>query len=78
MATLWSEQAQWQIDAGEHPHEAHYLKLDCSKAYALLNWQPRWNLSVALEKIVQWHKSSLQQQSMRDITLEQIQQYQSE
>jgi CDP-glucose 4,6-dehydratase len=40
MAALWGPGA-WQVDAGEHPHEAAYLKLDISKARSRLNWHPR-------------------------------------
>ena len=32
MVKLWGDNAQWQIDDTAHPHEARYLKLDCSKA----------------------------------------------
>lgn len=46
--------ASYQIDAGIHPHESHYLKLDCSKARSRLDWQPRWNLEKALQAINEW------------------------
>jgi len=39
------------LDGGDHPHEAHYLKLDCSKAKARLDWHPRWHLQTTLESI---------------------------
>ncbi|MCD3189218.1 CDP-glucose 4,6-dehydratase, partial [Salmonella enterica subsp. enterica serovar Enteritidis] len=32
MVTLWGDDASWLLDGENHPHEAHYLKLDCSKA----------------------------------------------
>ena len=34
----------WEHDAGEHPHEARYLKVDSSRARARLGWAPRWDL----------------------------------
>lgn len=73
----WREGASWQLDADsdKHPHEAHYLKLDCSKAKAQLGWEPRWNLSWALENIVTWHQAFLAQSDMKAITLQQIQAY---
>ena len=40
---------RYEIDDGDHPHEAHYLKLDCSKARTGLGWQPRWGLEKALD-----------------------------
>ena len=68
----WGNDASWQLDRADHPHEAHYLKLDCSKAKARLDWQPRWNLARALEMIVAWQRAYLAQQDMREVTLEQI------
>ncbi|MHB1620701.1 MAG: Rossmann-fold NAD(P)-binding domain-containing protein [Sulfuricella sp.] len=50
------ENASWVQDSGDHPHEAHYLKLDCSKAKARLDWLPRWYLDETLGKIVDWQK----------------------
>jgi CDP-glucose 4,6-dehydratase len=71
----WGEGASWQLDGGEHPHEAHYLKLDCSKARMRLDWQPRWHLGHALEMIVAWQQAWLAKQDMRSFTLKQIEQY---
>ena len=77
LSTLWGEQARWQTDSSEHPHEAHYLKLDCSKAYARLNWRPRWSLKQALANITEWHKAHESGAGMHALTLQQIHQYQS-
>ena len=77
LSTLWGEEAQWQTDNNEHPHEAHYLKLDCSKAYARLNWRPRWSLKQALANITEWHKAHECGADMHALTLQQIHQYQS-
>lgn len=68
----WGHGASWQLDAGEHPHEAHYLKLDISKAKAYLTWQPRWDLSMALKQVTSWHQAWLDKQDMRAICLDQI------
>jgi len=38
------------------PHEANFLKLDCSKLKTTFGWSPRWNLDEAMEKIVEWSK----------------------
>lgn len=72
----WSEGASWQLDAGDHPHEANYLKLDCSKARMRLDWQPRWELAQTLERIVSWQRAYLKQQDMREFTIRQIISYQ--
>jgi len=73
---LLGDGADWALDKTEHPHEAHYLKLDCSKARARLGWQPRWQLGSALERINAWHKAHQQGRGMREFTLEQIAAYQ--
>lgn len=75
LTEAWGDGASWQLDGREHPHEAHYLKLDCSKAKMRLNWQPRWHLSQALEMIVAWQRAWLAKQDMRNFTLSQIEQY---
>lgn len=71
----WGKDAGWQLDQANHPHEAHYLKLDCSKAKARLDWQPRWNLAYTLEMIVAWHRAYLTKVDMRGETLAQIATY---
>ncbi len=71
----WGEGASWLLDGGEHPHEAHYLKLDCSKAKGQLNWHPRWHLDEALVKIVDWHQAWRDEKDLREMTLRQISAY---
>jgi len=78
LSELWGEDANWTIDKTEHPHEAHYLKLDCSKAKLRLNWQPRWSLAQALENIIAWHKAHQRGYDMREFTLEQIADFQGQ
>ena len=75
---LWGEGASWTLDQAEHPHEAHYLKLDCSKARMRLDWQPKWSLQQALENITLWHKTHLQGKNMREFSLRQIAAYQEQ
>ena len=75
IASLWGKDAQWQIDTGEHPHEAHYLKLDISKVKKHLGWYPCWGLNTALEKIIHWHKAWLNGENMKQVCLQQIQEY---
>ena len=55
-AAKWGNNASYAIDQGKHPHEAHYLKLDCSKAKTELGWQPQWDLEKALDSIIEWTK----------------------
>lgn len=75
LSEYWGNGAQWHLSAGEHPHEAHYLKLDCSKAKMRLNWQPVWDLDTTLEKIVAWQKAWLAKEDMHQYTINEIKQY---
>ena len=76
LAAAWGPGARWQVQADtQGPHEAHWLKLDTSKARQLLGWQPRWRLAHALDQTVQWHQAWLRGDCMRTLCLAQITAY---
>jgi CDP-glucose 4,6-dehydratase len=75
LTKTWGDGASWHLDKGEHPHEAHYLKLDCSKAKSQLQWQPKWSLATAIEEICVWHKAHTAGADMQAMCLHQIKQY---
>ena len=75
LAHQWGKDASWTDDQGINPHEAHCLKLDCSKAKVRLNWEPKWSLSQTLNHIITWHKAYLKESDMRKISLHQIKTY---
>jgi len=75
LVSIWGNNASWYLSGGKHPHEAHYLKLDCSKAKIRLNWQPVWNLEETLSRIVIWQKSWLEGQDIKQHTLNEIKEY---
>ncbi|RJP78009.1 MAG: CDP-glucose 4,6-dehydratase [Desulfobacteraceae bacterium] len=77
ITALWGEGACWETDKNQNPHEATYLKLDCSKAKNQLRWSPILNLSLALEWINQWYKSFRNKEDMRQVTEEEIKRYES-
>jgi CDP-glucose 4,6-dehydratase len=77
LCAAWGDGAAWELDGAPQPHEATYLKLDCSKARARLGWQPRWTLAETLVRIVDWHKAHANGADMRDVTLAQIASYQN-
>jgi CDP-glucose 4,6-dehydratase len=64
--------ARWQCDQAPQPHEAHTLRLDSSKAKAMLGWRPRWSLAQALEKTLEWHQAWRAGRDMADESLRQI------
>jgi CDP-glucose 4,6-dehydratase len=75
MGRLWGTGTKLEVATQIQPHEAHYLKLDCSKAHALLGWWPRWDLETALQKTVAWMKTYCNHGDLRQVCLEQIQEY---
>lgn len=52
----WGDSLKWIEKNDGGPHEAHYLRLDCSRLKSRFNWKPRWNLEKAVEKTVEWTK----------------------
>lgn len=56
----WGKEAQWITKAQNGPHEANYLKLDCSKVKKIFDWEPVWNIETAIEKTVDWYKLYLE------------------
>jgi len=72
---LWSVNSEYEIDSTPQPHEANYLKLDCSKAKALLGWYPRWSIDVTLQMIVNWNKAFINGDEIQDVCYQQIDEY---
>ena len=64
-----------QESSNKNPHEAVYLKLDCSKSKSKLGWVPRWKLPCALERIVEWYRAYQADLDMKNICLDQIENY---
>ncbi len=75
ICTQWGENASYEVDPGNHPHEANYLKLDCSKAKGLLGWAPRWDLAKAIDKVVEWVRVYLRNGDVREVCIRQIEEY---
>lgn len=75
LCSKWGANAVYEIDRREHPHEANYLKLDCSKAKVELGWYPKWNLEQAIDKIIEWAKAYKNIQDIREICLRQVKDY---
>ncbi len=75
LCNSWGNNTRYIVDADRHPHEAHYLKLDCSKAKAKLAWHPRWALELTLDKIIEWYKAYFKGDDMRRICEQQISTY---
>ncbi len=53
---------KWCVKVDEHPHEAHLLNLNSSKAKELLRWSPVWDLNQGIKMSAEWYRSYLKQQ----------------
>jgi len=69
----WGEGLTWvnRYDGG--PHEAGFLKLDCSRVKRVFGWQPFYHVEEAIEKTVEWSKAWIAGNDMREVTDAQIQ-----
>lgn len=55
--TAWGDGTKWVNQAEANaPHEANFLKLDCSKIKRTFSWQPRWHIAQAIGKTVEWSR----------------------
>ena len=57
------------------PHEATYLKLDCSKVRDIFGWEPKWSVADAMEKIVEWSVTYAINGNVAEKTTKQIREY---
>jgi len=74
----WGEGMKWidKFDGG--PHEANFLKLDCSKLKSTFGWKPHWNLDTAIEMTVEWTKYWLSGGNIRECMDKEIEKFLSE
>ena len=74
MIVSWPN-SSWKLDESSNPHEAGFLKLDISKSKSKLDWNPVWELSHTLERIISWHKAWLNKENMQIVCLTEIKIY---
>ncbi|MNP45834.1 CDP-glucose 4,6-dehydratase [compost metagenome] len=71
----WGDGASWINRPVEGPHEANFLKLDCSKFKSHFNWMPKWSVDIAVEKTIDWYKSYLLHGNISEIMDKQINEF---
>lgn len=76
ISALWGQDARWEVDFSQHEHEAELLNLDITKARGRLDWHPTLRLQVALAMIVDWAKQRNSGANVRELTMNQIKNYQ--
>ena len=66
---------KWINKSSGGPHEANFLKLDCTKIKRELSWHPRWDIDKAMEKLVEWYHVYAENGDLIKCTDEQIREY---
>lgn len=74
----WQEGLFWKNVSDGGPHEAAFLKLDCSLIKSKIGWKPRWNIQTAVEKTVEWTKVYQAQGDIRACMEAQIEEFMKE
>ena len=74
----WGDGAAWLNQAEANaPHEASFLKLDCSKIKTTFGWHPRWHIAQAVEKTIEWTKAWRERKDIFTEMTRQIDEYNS-
>jgi CDP-glucose 4,6-dehydratase len=71
----WGDNLSWYGDSRPSYHEAHNLSLDITKAKKILDWSPKWSLSNAIDKTVEWHKAQMSGKNMLEMSVNQIKEF---
>ncbi len=72
----WGNGASWKnVSEANAPHEANFLKLDCSKIKSALKWKPRWHITDAVEKTVEWSRVRISGEDINKVMEKQIREY---
>ncbi|WP_293685452.1 CDP-glucose 4,6-dehydratase [uncultured Phascolarctobacterium sp.] len=61
----WGNGISWVNCYDGGPHEANFLKLDCSKLKSTFEWRPHWNLDKAIDMVVDWSKCWIEGKDIR-------------
>lgn len=77
--TQWNEimkkSISWKNMSDDGPHEANFLKLDCSKLKRTFGWKPHWNVEMAMKKIVEWNQEYISGNDISECMNSQIKEF---
>lgn len=69
----WGDGARWENESEENaPHEASFLKLDCTKLKGKFGWKPVWHVDKTVQATVEWYKAWNENQDLNQVTEKQI------
>ena len=71
----WGGGLAWTSRPDCGPHEANFLKLDCSKIRRVFGWKPKWHVKEAVASTVDWAKAYMDGRDMNACMEAQIKEY---
>ncbi len=71
----WGNNLEWINEYDGGPHEANFLKLDCSKMRSTFGWHPHWNLDKTLDKVIEWTKCWISSEDIKECMVKQIEEF---
>lgn len=67
---------EWKTVSNENaPHEANFLKLDCSKIKSIINYKSVWHINEAVKAAVEWSKAYYNKEDINNIMHKQINEF---
>ena len=76
-ASIWGPEARWEPANKSELHEAHLLKLDCSRSRDFLGWNPKWKIDQAVKNTASWYMALRNGGNLRELTQLQIKDYEN-
>lgn len=71
----WGGGMSWENQYDGGPHEANFLKLDCSRVKSIFGWKPRWTVRDAVKKTIEWTKVYQVQGNLTECMNRQIEEF---
>lgn len=66
---------KWVNISDGGPHEANFLKLDCTKLKTTFDWSPAWNIETTMDKTVEWYRTFVTNGDIKECMKQQIKEY---
>ena len=71
----WGDSMKWENKSVDGPHEANFLKLDCSKIKSVFGWKTTWNVKQGIEKTCEWTKAYINNKDINKVMEKQIKEF---
>lgn len=71
----WGENLTWKKESDGGPHEAGFLKLDCSRIRHKFHWHPTWTIERGVQETVIWTKAWRDKKDVRKVMDAQIKKF---